>query len=81
MEFGNYLNVLITLACLLVGFIVKKWINDVDNRLIPTIVFVMGVILSFMMNGISVEAFVIGGISGIASTGFHQMFHQFVGEK
>lgn len=78
MEFSNYLNVMITLACLLVGYVTKKWVNDVDNRFIPTIVFVLGVALSFVMNGVSVESFVVGGISGIASTGFHQMFHQFV---
>lgn len=81
MEFTNYINVLITLACLLVGFIIKKWVKDVDDKYIPTIVFVMGVALGFATLGVSLESFVIGGISGIASTGFHQLFKQFVENK
>lgn len=78
MEFENYLNVMITLACLLVGFVCKMWMKDEDNKYIPTIVFVVGVILGFVMFGLNVESFVVGGISGIASTGFHQLFKQFV---
>ena len=38
MELATYINPEITVACLVVGFIIKKWIKDVDNRLIPTIV-------------------------------------------
>lgn len=78
MEFGNYINILITLACLLVGFIVKKWVADVDNKYIPTIVFVLGVALGFMTMGVSLESFVIGGVSGLASTGLHELFKQFI---
>ncbi len=77
-EFGTYLNPIIMLACLLVGFIVKKWVNDVDNKFIPTIVFVLGVVLGFVMGGFSVESFVTGGISGLASTGLHQLFKSFI---
>lgn len=77
-NFVEYLNIIIVLACLLVGFIVKKWVKDVDNKLIPTIVFVLGVVLQFLVKGVSVENFVIGGISGLASTGLHQLFTQFI---
>lgn len=77
-NFVEYLNIIIVLACLLVGFIVKKWVKDVDNKLIPTIVFVLGVALQFLVKGVSVENFVIGGISGLASTGLHQLFTQFI---
>lgn len=77
-NFVEYLNIIIVLACLLVGFIIKKWVKDVDNKLIPTIVFVLGVALQFLVKGVSVENFVIGGISGLASTGLHQLFTQFI---
>ena len=77
-NFVEYLNIIIVLACLLVGFIVKKWVKDVDNKLIPTIVCVLGIALQFLVKGVSVENFVIGGISGLASTGLHQLFTQFI---
>lgn len=77
-NFLDYTNLLIVLACLLVGFIVKKWINDVDNKFIPTIVFVLGVALGFMTLGFNLNAFVVGGISGLCSTGLHQMFKQII---
>lgn len=78
MNFGNYINVLIVLACLLVGFVIKKWIKDVDNKYIPTIVFILGVVLQFATLGVSIENFVVGGISGLASTGMHQLFTQYL---
>ena len=77
-NFLNYINIITVLACLLVGFIVKKWVKDVDNKYIPTIVLVLGVALQFLANGASIENFAIGGISGLASTGLHQLFTQFI---
>ncbi|MFV0379476.1 MAG: phage holin family protein [Anaerorhabdus sp.] len=72
----GYLNVLIIACCLLVGFILKMWIKDVDNKYIPTVVAILGVILAFITNGISIDAFVVGGFSGLASTGLHQLVKQ-----
>ena len=69
---------IIIVACLLVGFIVKKWIHDVDNKWIPTIVTILGVILGGILNGWTIEALVAGGVSGLASTGFHQLFKQLI---
>ncbi len=77
-NFLDYINVIIVLACMLVGFIVKKWFNDVDNKYIPTIVFVLGVVLQFVTQGLSLPNFVIGGISGLASTGLHQALKAFI---
>lgn len=77
-DFMKQVNLVIVLACLLVGFVVKKWLPDVDNKWIPTIVFVIGVILQMLTLGISVENFIIGGVSGLASTGLHQLFKQFL---
>ena len=69
--------------CLCVGYIVKQWLKDVDNKFIPTIVTVLGVILSAWISGWNVTPNVIlsGMISGLASTGMHQMFKQFIGTK
>lgn len=40
--------------CLCVGYVIKKWIKDVDNKWIPTVCAVLGVILAIWMNGWSV---------------------------
>lgn len=77
-NFAEYINVIIVLSCLLVGFIIKKWFADVDNKYIPTIVFVLGVALQLWSCGVSLENFVIGGISGLSSTGLHQLFKQHI---
>lgn len=66
--------------CLCVGFIVKKWVKDVDNKFIPTICSVLGVLLSIWLSGWSVTPAVIlsGLFSGLASTGLHQLFKQLI---
>ena len=66
--------------CLCVGYVIKIWIGDVDNKYIPTIVAVLGVALSVWVNGwqITPQAILCGLISGLSSTGAHQAFKQFL---
>lgn len=77
-NFMDYMNIVVVLACLLVGYIAKHWVSDVDNKWIPTIVCLLGIILQFVIAGVSVENFVVGGISGLASTGLHQLFKSYI---
>lgn len=84
MEFLNgYMLPVVLGICLCVGYIVKQWMPDVDNRYIPTIVAALGVILSAWMNGweISPEIILSGLISGLSSTGLHQLLKQFIEGK
>ncbi|MCI8454881.1 MAG: holin [Lachnospiraceae bacterium] len=81
MEFLNTFMLPVILGiCLCVGYVVKKWIKDIDNRYIPTIVTVLGVILSAWIAdwNLTPEVLLEGMISGLASTGFHQIFKQFI---
>ena len=81
MEFLNgYLNLIIVGLCLLFGFIVKKWVKDVDNKWIPTIVAIAGALLAVWINldNVTLEAIVGGAVSGLASTGLHQLFKQWI---
>ena len=66
--------------CLCVGYVIKKWIKDVDNKWIPTVCAVLGVILAIWMNGWSGSPSIIlsGLFSGLASTGLHQLFKQYL---
>lgn len=81
MEFLNEFMLPVVLGiCLCVGYIVKKWIPDVDNKYIPTIVLMLGVVLSIWISGwqVTPEVILSGMISGLGSTGMHQLFKQFI---
>ena len=71
----------VLLACLAAGYIVKKWIEDVDNKYIPTINLFLGAILNMLICGFTLENAIYGAIGGLASTGLHQVFKQFVEGK
>ena len=81
MEFLNdYMIPVIVGICLMVGYIVKHWIKDVDNKIIPTLCAVLGVLVALWMNwgNITPEVVLSGLASGLASTGLHQAFSQLI---
>lgn len=81
MEFLNEFMLPVVLGiCLCVGYIIKKWIKDIDNKYIPTIVAVIGVIIASWINRwiITPEVILSGLISGLSSTGMHQLFKGFI---
>lgn len=81
MEFlNNYTLPVVLGICLCVGYIVKQWLADIDNKYIPAIVAVLGVFLSVWANRWSVtpEIILTGLVSGLGSTGMHQIFKQFI---
>lgn len=81
MEMLNaYVSPIILGICLVVGYIVKHWLKDVDNKIIPTAVTILGVLLAVWLNGWAVTPEVIlnGALSGLASTGMHQLFKQWI---
>lgn len=74
---------IVMLACLVIGYIIKhasflKWIKNDD---IPVILAVIGAILNTIVGGISVESIVYGAVMGLASTGLHQSFKNFIDGK
>lgn len=71
----------VVVACLVVGYVIKRWIEDVKNKYIPTILAVLGAILNAIVSGVSVESIVYGALMGLASTGMHQAFTRFIENK
>lgn len=69
--------------CLCIGYIVKKWIKDVDNKWIPTICAIIGIMLALWINAWAVTPQVVlqGLFSGLSATGLHQMFKQIIDGK
>ena len=78
----SYFVPVVMAGCLATGYVVKKWIEDVANKYIPTIVFIEGAILNcIVMNNVTVESIVGGAICGLASTGLHQAFKRLIEEE
>ena len=73
----NFVPVIVV-ACVLVGYIIKvtPFFAKIANNYIPLIVTVLGAILGVLTNGMTLEAIVYGAVSGLASTGLHQVFTQ-----
>ena len=76
-NFENYLIPIITIGCLCIGFVLKKWM-PADDKWIPTILLVLGAISGAILFGFDYEVIVKGMLSGLASVGLHQAFHQFI---
>lgn len=80
---SEYMLPVVLGVCLCVGYVVKMWIKDVDNKYIPTIVAVLGIFLSSWISSWSITPDVIlsGLVSGLASTGLHQLFKQYIDKQ
>ena len=81
MEFLNdYLVLIVVGICLCVGYVIKHLIpTDAVNKFIPLIMAVLGVALNVWLNWAFTPEILLGGLaSGLASTGMHQIFKQFI---
>ena len=82
MDFLNsYLVLIVVGICLCIGYVIKHLIpTDKVNRFIPLIMAVLGVALNVWLNGFAFSPeILLGGLaSGLASTGMHQLFKQFI---
>ena len=67
----------IVIFSLVVGYIMKKWL-PVDNKIIPTVLTICGGILGGLISGWNIESITAGMLSGLASTGLHQLFYQYM---
>ena len=76
-DFEDYLIPVITVGCLCIGFVLKKWMPT-DDKYIPTILLVLGAISGAILFGLDYTGIVKGMLSGLASVGLHQAVHQFI---
>ena len=79
-NFEDYLIPIITVGCMCVGFVMKKWLPT-DDKSIPTALLILGAISGAILFGFQYEGIVKGMLSGLASVGLHQLFYQFVKNK
>lgn len=74
----TYLDYAIVGICVVIGLLVKHC-TPLDNKYIPLIVAVVGLLVAVWSNwgeGITPIVLLGGLFSGLASTGFHQVFKQ-----
>lgn len=73
----SYTVAVIVGLCLVTGYIFKKWVKDLENKWIPTLVTILGISINMWINkSITPEIILAGAFSGLASTGLHQLFKQ-----
>ena len=78
--FTDHFVLVVMVACLVVGYIIKhatflKWIPNDD---IPIALAILGAIVNTIVGGLSIDSIVYGALMGLASTGLHQAFKQFI---
>lgn len=71
----DYLIPIITVGCMCVGYVMKKWLPT-DDKWIPTALLFVGAISGAILFGLDYEGIVKGMLSGLASVGLHQVFYQ-----
>lgn len=76
-DFETYLIPIITIGCMCVGFVMKKWLPT-DDKWIPTVLLILGAVSGAILFGLDYEGVVKGMLSGLASVGLHQVFYQFI---
>lgn len=77
-QLTQYFVLVVMVACLVVGYIIKTSFDMIQNKYIPTILAVIGAVLNAVVSGLSVNSIVYGALMGLASTGLHQAFTRFI---
>lgn len=74
----EYYIPIVMVACLVIGYLMKNFMPT-DNKWIPLTVTIIGAIIGCIaQQSISLESVVAGAVTGLASTGLHQLFKQFI---
>ena len=77
---NEFVVVIVLEFCLGIDFIIKYSLDFIDNKYIPLIMGVIGIVFNIFVNSGAVTPVVIVGglISGLASTGLYEIFRNFI---
>lgn len=77
----QYLDLVVVGICLCVGLVIKHMIPWLSNQIIPLVCALLGLAMALWMgwDNITPQLVLSGLFSGLAATGLHQVFAQFVG--
>ena len=76
----QYISIVVVGICLCVGYVIKNSLDFIPNKYIPLIMLILGLVINVLMNlnGINAEVILTGMLSGLASTGMHEMFKNLI---
>jgi len=80
----EYLSIIVVGICLCVGYVIKTSLDFIPNKYIPLIMLILGTTTNILINlriGINAEIILVGMLSGLASTGLHQVFSQLINKE
>ena len=80
---SDFMCPIIVVVCLCIGYIIKHLIpDDSINKFIPLIVGVLGVVIgAWIEMDFTPQILAVGLVSGLASTGLHQLFKNFINKE
>lgn len=84
MDLEQYYIGIVLIACLIIGYVIKNTpkLSGIANDYIPLIVTIVGAFLGCVANqSINLESIVYGALSGLASTGMHQLFTNLINKN
>ena len=70
-------NSYVIVGCLILGYIIKKWLPT-DNRIIPTVLPIIGAFAEACLEGPAITAIIGGALGGCIAVGLHQAFKQMI---
>ena len=74
---NDYVVLVVVGICLCIGYVLKNSFPKLDNKYIPLIMAILGVVLNvWIAKEITPDILLAGMISGLSSTGLHQSFKQ-----
>ena len=74
---NDYVVLVVVGICLCIGYVLKNSFPKLDNKYIPLIMAILGVVLNvWIAKKITPDILLAGMISGLSSTGLHQSFKQ-----
>ena len=77
---NDYVVLVVVGICLCIGYVLKNSFPKLDNKYIPLIMAILGVVLNvWITKEISPDILLAGMISGLSSTGLHQTFKNIIG--
>ena len=77
---NDYVVLVVVGICLCIGYVLKNSFPKLDNKYIPLIMAILGVVLNvWIAKEITPYILLAGMISGLSSTGLHQAFKNIIG--
>ena len=77
---NDYVVLVVVGICLCIGYVLKNSFPKLDNKYIPLIIAILGVVLNiWIAKKITPDILLAGMISGLSSTGLHQAFKNIIG--